>query len=127
MERLYAASLSSPYLRRTNIQCTALDNSKFNFNRTSNNDKSCNFNHAKIQLPLAQKVSPVISGQHFPSLSRGEMIVCQSTVRPAWLDTTIPAPLRPYFMLARVNRYIGWLLQVWPSYWYCFVLLLLYF
>jgi 4-hydroxybenzoate polyprenyltransferase len=118
MERLSAASLSTPYMQRFNVQCSALCNQKRNVNRTGVYDKSSNFNHARFQLPSLKKFSHVISDKHhLLSLSRGEKIVCQSTVRPAWLDTKVPEALRPYFMLARVNRDIGWLLQVLPSYW----------
>ncbi|XP_078161295.1 4-hydroxybenzoate geranyltransferase 2-like isoform X2 [Carex rostrata] len=118
MERLCAASLSFPYVRPTTVRCAALHDQKINFNHTNVYDKASNFNHAKFSLPLPTKFSPIISeGHRLPSLSRGEKIICQSSVRPAWLDTTIPVPLRPYFMLARVNRDVGWWLQVWPSYW----------
>ncbi|KAF3341220.1 4-hydroxybenzoate polyprenyltransferase [Carex littledalei] len=118
MERLCAASLSFPYMRPTTVRCATLHDQKINFNHANVYDKSSNFNHAKFSLPLPKKFPPTISeGHRLSSLSRGEKIICQSTVRPGWLDTTIPEPLRPYFMLARVNRDIGWWLQVWPSYW----------
>jgi hypothetical protein len=136
MECLSAASLSFPYIRRASVKCAILRNQKFSFNRASFYDKSSYFNRAKFQLPRAQnsptvieeehrlsssssKSSPaVISGeQSLPSLSQNGKIISQDTLKQPWLDK-VPASLRSYIMLARVNRDIGVWLQVWPSYWY---------
>ncbi len=38
-------------------------------------------------------------------------------VKRHWVDTRLPAPLRPYARLARWERPIGWQLLLWPCLW----------
>jgi hypothetical protein len=104
------------YQKHTYIQRTAFQNQSIVPNCTSMHGQLKN----TIARKLHQKMLPAISEQFYPSsMLRGKKMICKSTERPAWLDTKMPETLRPYFMLARLNRDIGLWLQVWPSYWYC--------
>lgn len=38
-------------------------------------------------------------------------------VKRHWVDTVLPAPVRPYARLARWERPIGWWLLLWPCWW----------
>lgn len=106
MELLCGPSPSSPHYQRNT----------YNFQRTLFHNQ----HKRNIACTLHQKMLPVISEQSYPlSMFRGNKIICQSTERPAWLETTIPEPLRPYVMLSRLTRDIGFWIQAWPSYWYC--------
>ncbi|KAF3341218.1 4-hydroxybenzoate geranyltransferase 2 [Carex littledalei] len=102
------------------LSCCTFPSSPHYQRHTDNFQRTPFHNQPKrnIACTLHHKMLPAISEQPYPlSMFRGNKIICQSRERPAWLETTIPKPLRPYVMLSRLTRDIGFWIQAWPSYW----------
>lgn len=118
MELLCNTSLSSPcFQKHTDIsQRASFRNQPFIPKRAGFHNQP---KHNNVHT-LHQKTLPTISSeQSYPSsLFRGNKMICQSSERPAWLNKTVPEKLRPYVMLARLDRDIGFWLPAWPTFWY---------
>lgn len=74
--------------------------------------------HHRLSLASMSGASRPVEGEG-DAPHQDRVSVAAAPAQPSWVDVYLPASVRPYALLARLDKPIGTWLLAWPCMWYC--------